>query len=395
VLRILVVDDEVDMVRQIAGHLEAFPAELEVVTATNGEQGLQVLRTSHPEVLLTDIRMEGVHGIELVFRALQVNPALVVVVMTAFDQVELRPLAGRAGAVRFIGKPIVVGDLRSMLLEASETLVRRTGIVGGLDVWEVALFMALAADTKGVRLQFGQERGTLVFEGGQITYAATRKLQGLPAFLQMAGWGEGLLEEMFDADPRRYHANLSIPLSQLLEHRIDKPVPVVEAEEVFSVEEPSATDEPAPREIADVASDDESDATPEEIDYEERNGGRGMNINKMKQSVEVLKDDLGLGLLAADVFDASGLSYAGYNEQPAASALFADMTQKLRKTLEGAGFPSLGRYYLLELEDRKMVIVALVKELQWGMLVDGTKVNLGVLLNVALPKAIENLKGSL
>lgn len=120
-----------------------------------------------------------------------------------------------------------------------------------------------------------------------------------------------------------------------------------------------------------------------------------MNIDKLKKSVDMLKDDLGLALLATDIFDATGLSYAGYNEQPAASALFADMTSKLRKTLEGAGFPSLGRYYLLELEDRKMVVLALVKELQWGMLVDGTKVNLGVLLNVALPKAIENLKGAL
>ncbi len=42
-----------------------------------------------------------------------------------------------------------------------------------------------------------------------------------------------------------------------------------------------------------------------------------------------------------------------------------------------------------------MVIIVLVKELQWGMLVDGNKINLGVLLNVALPKAIENLKASL
>ncbi len=120
-----------------------------------------------------------------------------------------------------------------------------------------------------------------------------------------------------------------------------------------------------------------------------------MNIDKLKKSVETLKDDLGVALLATDIFDATGLSYAGYNEQPAASALFADTTTKLRKILEGAGFPTLGRYYLLELEDRKMVVIVLVKELQWGILVDGTKVNLGVLLNVALPKAIENLKGAL
>lgn len=117
-----------------------------------------------------------------------------------------------------------------------------------------------------------------------------------------------------------------------------------------------------------------------------------MNVEKLKKAVEVLKDDLGLALLATDIFDASGLSYAGHNEQPAASALFADMTSKLRKALEGSGFPTLGRFYMLELDDHKIVIIAMAKDFQWGMLVDGGKVNLGVLLNVALPKAIENLK---
>lgn len=120
-----------------------------------------------------------------------------------------------------------------------------------------------------------------------------------------------------------------------------------------------------------------------------------MDVNKLKHGIEVLKDDLGAALVATDIFDAGGLSYAGYNEQPAASALFADTTSKLRKALDGSGFPALGRCYFLELEDRKLVIVGMVKEMQWGMLVDGNKVNLGVLLNVALPKALENLKNAL
>lgn len=120
-----------------------------------------------------------------------------------------------------------------------------------------------------------------------------------------------------------------------------------------------------------------------------------MRVEKLKAAIEVLKSELGQALVACDIFDGSGLSYAGHNSNPAATALFTDITARLLKALKDSGFPALDRYYMLVLKDNQIVVVALVGSLQMGLLVDGNKVNMGLLLNIAVKKAIEVAKAAL
>lgn len=120
-----------------------------------------------------------------------------------------------------------------------------------------------------------------------------------------------------------------------------------------------------------------------------------MEIEVLEKGIEVLKSDLGGALIACDIFDSSGLSYIGFNPQPEATALFAEMTSFLRRALNESGFPALGNYYYIQLDDKKIVVVAVVEDFQWGMLVDGNKVNLGLLINIALPKVIKTLKSAI
>ena len=115
-----------------------------------------------------------------------------------------------------------------------------------------------------------------------------------------------------------------------------------------------------------------------------------MDVQKIKAAIDVLKSDLGDGLLATDIFGSKdGQSIAGYNTQPKGSALFSQMTHRLQSTLQGSGFPGLGRFYILDLVDEKMVIVMPMGDYQWGMLVDGKKTQLGLLMNVVMPKIID------
>ncbi len=113
-----------------------------------------------------------------------------------------------------------------------------------------------------------------------------------------------------------------------------------------------------------------------------------MNLKKLKNAVEVLKDDLEGALIATDIYPTGvGTPLVGYNSNPQASALFDRVTTYMIKALEGAKFPSLKDYYMLQLENDAYVIVLLFKEYQWGMLVDANKVNLGMLLNIVIPNA--------
>ncbi len=114
-----------------------------------------------------------------------------------------------------------------------------------------------------------------------------------------------------------------------------------------------------------------------------------MNVKKLNEAIEVLKEDLGNALLACDIWlTGTGQSIAGYNSNPQATALFERVTEFMTKALKGAGFPGLKDYYMLDLEGDNVVVVMQLKDnYQWGMLVDGKKVQLGLLLNIALPDA--------
>ena len=121
-----------------------------------------------------------------------------------------------------------------------------------------------------------------------------------------------------------------------------------------------------------------------------------MNIKKMKEAVDKLKEDLGEGLLATDIFSsADGQSLYGINSQPKACALFNQVTSSLTKSLKGSNFPPLGRFYIVDLADAKMVLVVPMDEYQWGMLVDTKKTATGLLLNVILPEVVDKFEDAL
>ncbi|ODU09846.1 MAG: hypothetical protein ABS84_07095 [Rubrivivax sp. SCN 71-131] len=120
------------------------------------------------------------------------------------------------------------------------------------------------------------------------------------------------------------------------------------------------------------------------------------DISTLEQLVQDLRTLLKEGLVATDIWDRStGLSLAGYNAQPAAVALFNQLTDEIGSTLGGAGFPSLGRYYLLELEgDNSVVILKHGADLLQGILLNAKKVNMGILFSIAIPKSLEGVAKS-
>jgi hypothetical protein len=115
-----------------------------------------------------------------------------------------------------------------------------------------------------------------------------------------------------------------------------------------------------------------------------------MNIKKLNNSVEMLKEYLGDSLLACDIWMTNtGQSIAGYNTQPKATALFEQVTAFLKKALTGAGFPPLEKYYMLDCEGDSLILVLQFEKYQWGMLVAKSKIQLGLLLNVIIPNVTE------
>lgn len=115
-----------------------------------------------------------------------------------------------------------------------------------------------------------------------------------------------------------------------------------------------------------------------------------INLEKLEQVLVGQKQLLKDGLISSDIWDiATGLSLANHNGLPEATALFNQLTTDLLVILDGSGLPSLNRFYLLNLEAEKMVVIVRHGEdLLQGLLLDPQKVNLGVVFSLVVPKSI-------
>ena len=116
---VLVVDDEESILRSLAG---VFGDEgFQVATAKDGETAIKMLETSSPDVMLLDVWMPGMDGLEVLKRVNERHPRLPVIVMSGHGTIETAVKATRLGAYDFIEKPL---SIEKVLLAVSHAIER-------------------------------------------------------------------------------------------------------------------------------------------------------------------------------------------------------------------------------------------------------------------------------
>ena len=118
--QILVVDDD-KLSREFL--VEAVKSlGFQVSVATSGDDGLERVRNSPPDLVLTDLRMPGMDGLALVERLAKDAPGLPVVMVTAHGTVETAVQAMRLGAIDFLLKPCTPAALELVIQRVARTL---------------------------------------------------------------------------------------------------------------------------------------------------------------------------------------------------------------------------------------------------------------------------------
>ena len=115
---ILVVDDDRNIRRVLAASLES--ASHQVTVAENAERALELLGPSAPAVVVSDIRMEGMGGLKLLESIKRLNPAMPVVMMTAYGSIPDAVEAMRLGAYDYVTKPFTADHIVHVVARALE-----------------------------------------------------------------------------------------------------------------------------------------------------------------------------------------------------------------------------------------------------------------------------------
>ena len=115
-MRALVVDDVVDMAETVANELTAAGFDAEV--AGSGTAALQRFADEPADVVVTDLRMKNVDGLDVLSGIKRLDASVPVVIMTAFGGIESAVEAMRRGAYDYVTKPFELETLRSLVERA-------------------------------------------------------------------------------------------------------------------------------------------------------------------------------------------------------------------------------------------------------------------------------------
>ncbi|MBN1197610.1 MAG: response regulator, partial [Candidatus Aminicenantes bacterium] len=333
--KLLLVDDEKVFLEGLREGLAKQEGIFETDIAFSVDEAIRKCKKNRYNLVVSDIRMPGKSGLDLFVYLRKKKFKGGFIAMTAYGTVDVLNRIRQLGGLDIIIKPF---NLEWFTQKVLDFFVEKEGLSGNIDSIDITSLLQminLERKTLAVKIDINDQTGHIYFEKGEIINAEFGELTGLKAAQKLLKLNQG----RFSLEPAAAD----------IEHSIDMPFMVLLMNTMK-----------------------EMDENPIQLSLEEIMGDekeKAMNVKQMEKAVDVLKDDLGEGMLATDIIDANdGQSLAGWNTQPKASALFAELTSMMEKTLTGSGFPGLGRYYILDLVDDKMVVLITMGSFLWGML---------------------------
>jgi two-component system nitrogen regulation response regulator GlnG len=111
--KILLIDDEADVQYSFRRIFDS--PDIELHTASSGEEGLRLIPTLRPDLVITDLRMAGLNGLETLKRIRQLDPKLLVLLMTAYGTTQTAIEAMKLGAYDYLLKPFDVPKLKALV----------------------------------------------------------------------------------------------------------------------------------------------------------------------------------------------------------------------------------------------------------------------------------------
>ncbi len=199
--RVLVVDDEADMLWMLQRNLNKGMDNVEILAAESGEEALAILSDKEVNLVVTDINMPGMNGLDLLVEITNRYPHTGVIIMTAYPSNTYENQAMLSGSLRFIEKPFDINVMRKIVQDTLKSGEGFQGTVDGIELMDIVQFNGLARATSALKIKTDDHEGMIFFKNGNVVHAMCDSESGENAFFKMLSFQGGSLQNIRGVEP--------------------------------------------------------------------------------------------------------------------------------------------------------------------------------------------------
>jgi CheY-like chemotaxis protein len=218
--KILLIDDDADLLEVYRELLGQLPSRPEIFTTTSGARGMAMLKSEPFRLLICDLKMPKMDGLQVLTIVRRRFPELRTVVLTGVPDEHYRSRAYALGVDMFWLKPDTQQNME-MFLQCIESLLGRDEDAGFRGVQSKSLLdilqmEALSQSSAVLRITRGSLVGCIWLSGGELVDAEAEGARGEQAFRRILEWKSGTFESL-PAEPARERTILKSMNALLLE----------------------------------------------------------------------------------------------------------------------------------------------------------------------------------
>jgi CheY-like chemotaxis protein len=114
-IKLLMVDDDFDLLSVFKETLEIIGEEYDIMTACDGVEGLKAYEAFSPDVIVTDMEMPKMNGIEMTRKIREKNEKIPIIMLTGMKNQKIMEMSFKSGVNSFTEKPISITKLDQMI----------------------------------------------------------------------------------------------------------------------------------------------------------------------------------------------------------------------------------------------------------------------------------------
>ncbi len=218
--KILIVDDDRNFLLSLADGLERY-TEFESITSTSGKEALAILEREKIDLIISDLKMEEMDGLQLLTEVARIYPHIPFILMTAYGSPPIQEEARKRGALKYLEKPLTIKELVNAINEVLENIgIETITHVSAIDISQLVFMERKTCTLEIISSRFKQE-GTLVFREGELIYAQTGDTIGVKAAVEIFSWEEAniFVYEQIGEEIPNINENLESIIIKALEYR--------------------------------------------------------------------------------------------------------------------------------------------------------------------------------